>query len=636
MLFLFTSSIVTANELITLCYHDVRDDITGHLDHDQGAVSSRELVNQFSWLREHGYIVVSMQQVIDAKQGGAALPPKAVLLTFDDGYVSFYTRIYPLLKLFNYPAVFALVTQWLEVPEGGKIPYGQGFKDRKDFLSWDQVREMADSGLVEMAAHSHGLHHGEMGNPQKNSQPAMVTRIYDPNSQAYETDDAYYQRIKSDLARNSDLIYQHTNKRPRVMVWPYGAFSQVTQKIAADLGMPITLILNDYIKNHQTNLAEIHRYLISGNPSIATFASFMRQSYDDNEIRRVAHIDLDYIYDANETQMVANLDRLLDRIKAMKINTVYLQAFADPDADGNADALYFPNRHLPMRADLFNRVAWQLKTRAGTAVYAWMPVTAFDLPNIPSEWRVKEWKDGKAQDAKHNYRRLSFFNPKVKTIIGEIYEDLGKHVNFDGILFHDDALLTDYEDAGNFAQIYAQMRKLPDFKVLFNDPEQRMRWAQLKTEAMIRFTDFLANKIRLYRPEIKTARNIYAEPVLRPKSEEWFAQSFEKFLQHYDYTAVMAMPYMEKAKDPQQWLSTLVDTVKTYPEAMKKTIFELQAVDWRTSQKIPDDVLEKQMRLLMRKGAVQFGYYPDDVMQNKPGLKMLKRTLSLETAPYGS
>ncbi|MCK4492557.1 MAG: poly-beta-1,6-N-acetyl-D-glucosamine N-deacetylase PgaB, partial [Methylococcales bacterium] len=116
----------------------------------------------------------------------------------------------------------------------------------------------------------------------------------------------------------------------------------------------------------------------------------------------------------------------------------------------------------------------------------------------------------------------------------------------------------------------------------------------------------------------------------------WFAQSFEKFLQHYDYTAVMAMPYMEKSDKPQQWLSTLVDTVKTYPNALKKTIFELQAVDWRTSQKIPDDVLEQQMRLLMRKGAIQFGYYPDDFLKNKPDLQMLKRTLSLETAPFGS
>ena len=52
----------------------------------------------------------------------------------------------------------------------------------------------------------------------------------------------------------------------------------------------------------------------------------------------------------------ANLDTLLDRIKALQISHVFLQAFADTDADGAAEALYFPSRHLPMRDDLFNRV----------------------------------------------------------------------------------------------------------------------------------------------------------------------------------------------------------------------------------------------------------------------------------------
>ena len=45
-----------------------------------------------------------------------------------------------------------------------------------------------------------------------------------------------------------------------------------------------------------------------------------------------------------------------------------------------ADALYFPNQVLPVRADLFSRVAWQLRTRARVQVYAWMPVLAFRLP----------------------------------------------------------------------------------------------------------------------------------------------------------------------------------------------------------------------------------------------------------------
>ena len=63
------------------------------------------------------------------------------------------------------------------------------------------------------------------------------------------------------------------------------------------------------------------------------------------------------------------------------MNTVYLQAFSDPDGNGSADAVYFPCRRLPMRADLFNRVAWQIRTRTQVRrLYAWMPALAWELP----------------------------------------------------------------------------------------------------------------------------------------------------------------------------------------------------------------------------------------------------------------
>lgn len=68
----------------------------------------------------------------------------------------------------------------------------------------------------------------------------------------------------------------------------------------------------------------------------------------------------------------------------------------------------------------------------------------------------------------------------------------------------------------------------------------------------------LAKILSQYQPEIKTARNIYASAVLNPDSERWLSQNYESFLATYDYTAVMAMPYMEDAKNANAWLKALV------------------------------------------------------------------------------
>ena len=51
----------------------------------------------------------SVDDLLAARDGRKALPEKAVLLTFDDGYESFYTRVFPILKAFRFPAVLALV-----------------------------------------------------------------------------------------------------------------------------------------------------------------------------------------------------------------------------------------------------------------------------------------------------------------------------------------------------------------------------------------------------------------------------------------------------------------------------------------------------------------------------------------------
>ncbi|MCV5646461.1 poly-beta-1,6-N-acetyl-D-glucosamine N-deacetylase, partial [Escherichia coli] len=124
--------------------------------------------------------------------------------------------------------------------------------------------------------------------------------------------------------------------------------------------------------------------------------------------------DLDYVYDADRQQLERNLDVLIQRVKDMQISSVYLQAFADPAGDGLVKEVWFPNRLLPMKADLFNRVAWQLMTRAGVAVYAWMPVLSWDLdPALP---RVEYLPFDKQASQIHpaQYRRLSLFDDRVR------------------------------------------------------------------------------------------------------------------------------------------------------------------------------------------------------------------------------
>ncbi len=139
--------------------------------------------------------------------------------------------------------------------------------------------------------------------------------------------------------------------------------------------------------------------------------------------------------------------------------------------------------------------------------------------------------------------------------------------------------------------------------------------------------------MRDYRGAIKTARNLYARPVLEPASQAWFAQSLPDFLAAYDYTAVMAMPLMEGAAKPEAWLDALVRKVSAEPGALKKTVFELQSMDWNKRERVPTQTLAWQMNRLQRQGAINFGYYPDDFLADHPGKAGIKPAISLQRFP---
>ena len=119
------------NLLRILTYHRV-DEPQAHPERYPGLISAapRDFEQQMSFLATH-YHVVSMQDLLDVVQKGAVLPPRAVLITFDDAYDDFAEYAWPVLKRYHLPVTLFVPTAFPDHPE--------------HVFWWDRLHEALDS-----------------------------------------------------------------------------------------------------------------------------------------------------------------------------------------------------------------------------------------------------------------------------------------------------------------------------------------------------------------------------------------------------------------------------------------------------------------------------------------------------------
>jgi len=389
---------------VAIAFHDVVDN-RDQLETD--SVTSTSLAQFFDWLKGTGWTPISLVDVANAARGVRRLPDKAILISFDDGYASLYTRVFPLLQVYRFPIVAALVGSWMEGRTDGTVVYGNRVVPRSNFISWAQAREMQASGLVEFASHSYNLHRGVLANPQGNMVPAAITWQFDPATGSYEDDAQFRARIRADLARARGQLAANLGHPARALVWPFGRYSGPALEVAKQVGFTFALTLEPE-PAYTSDLFAIHRYFPSQNPSLGDLARNLRFEPDRPATRRIACLTLDALAAVGPgAAQDEALGRIVEGLRTLGSNTVVIDAnVALPSPGAPLGAVYFPNRLLPMRLDLLSRATWQIRTRAGNDVYLRLPFEAAaaavgeaGVPTLFSDMTRHTAADGLAIDA---------------------------------------------------------------------------------------------------------------------------------------------------------------------------------------------------------------------------------------------
>ena len=95
-----------------LVYHSVAPHHPGQTPAQiQLDVDTTSFQEQMNYLAEHNYSVISLEKLVDALKNNAPLPERAVVITFDDGWVSQYRHAFPVLRQHGFKATFFIYTK---------------------------------------------------------------------------------------------------------------------------------------------------------------------------------------------------------------------------------------------------------------------------------------------------------------------------------------------------------------------------------------------------------------------------------------------------------------------------------------------------------------------------------------------
>lgn len=186
------------NQAVILQYHHISSKMPRST-----SVTADEFREHMEFLRDNGFTILRLEDVLKAIQDNTTLPDKTAAITFDDAYTSVYDTAFPLLKEYGWPfTVF--------------IPSGLIGSNAGLYMNWDQMREMGKQGAT-LANHS-------------------VSHAYFPEMIAGEDESAWLKRIEQEIVQSEAQILEQTGQSHKIHAYPYGEYDTRIQQMITRLG----------------------------------------------------------------------------------------------------------------------------------------------------------------------------------------------------------------------------------------------------------------------------------------------------------------------------------------------------------------------------------------------------------------
>ncbi|MEG1942377.1 MAG: polysaccharide deacetylase family protein [Angelakisella sp.] len=207
-------------KMVILMYHSVNSRESRSGDY---VITPAALRRDLAYLQKEGYSTINMTELISFVHEGTPLPKKPVMLTFDDGYYNNYLNAFPLLKEYNAKAVISIIGA-----ETDKYSAIDENNQNYSHLTWEQIKEMQESGLVEFQNHGYNMH-------KQNGERVGATCMKG------ECAADYRKALTDDIEKLQTRYTEMTGRTPNTYTYPFGRVSRESYPVITKLGFAASL-----------------------------------------------------------------------------------------------------------------------------------------------------------------------------------------------------------------------------------------------------------------------------------------------------------------------------------------------------------------------------------------------------------
>jgi peptidoglycan/xylan/chitin deacetylase (PgdA/CDA1 family) len=249
------------NKVPIITYHKITDSRDG--TNALWDVSPPLFLEQMDYIAHYGFNVVSLQEFYDHWQQGRELPEKSVIITFDDGYAGVYKHAYPILRRYGFPATVFLTINY--IGDGRPFWWDETIIEKRpelaeEFrpLSWEEIEEMRDSGLITFGSHT--MSHPRLGRLSRS-------------------------KIEYELEQSKRLLEERLKQNVGFFAYPfgtkgYGDVSDVTSQILVEKGYVLACTSEIGRNSLQDDILMLKRIGITRLDSVSLTRAKLTGAYD--------------------------------------------------------------------------------------------------------------------------------------------------------------------------------------------------------------------------------------------------------------------------------------------------------------------------------------------------------------------